>query len=115
MIMKKNNINQDLLKMHHSEYKNHPDRLFSAEPTKKYKNAKSKINAIVKEAKKKGYTILPADFVDNKGRYGDYGKTIRGLVLFKEFENGKEIAYNPIWIDDLGMESKQFTYLPPKR
>ena len=69
---------------------------------------------MVKEAKKKGYTILPADFVDNKGRYGDYGKTMRGLVLFKEIENGEEIGYNPIWADWLGINSKQFEYFPPK-
>lgn len=68
--------------------KSHPDRLLSI--NRKYKSAENKIKWMLKEAKKKDYTVLPADFLHKeKG-------AMTGLVLFKEID-GIEIAYNPFW------------------
>jgi len=75
--------------------KKHPDRLISF--NKKYKNAQNKIKWMVKEAVKKGYTILSADF------YKKDGKIMRGMVMFKQFE-GFELAYNPTWESDLNIK-----------
>ena len=65
----------------------HPDRLLSASRSKSYPTDKIQAQAVVREAMKKGYNILPAD---------DPLKDRRGLVVYKDIE-GIEVAYNPTW------------------
>jgi hypothetical protein len=81
--------------------------LLSASPSRKYKNAQNKVNAIIKEAKKKGYTIIPADRWELVGPEDNlrYKELRRGLVIYK-IVDGQEIAYNPEWLDTLGLKVK---------
>jgi hypothetical protein len=71
--------------------RSHPDRLLSL--AKEYSNDKSRVLEIVKEAKEKGYTILPAH--DPKAKK-------YGFVIYKEIE-GVEVAHNPQWPEAEGM------------
>jgi len=70
--------------------KTHPDRLESL--CYFINNGKElvqeQLDAIIKEAKDKGYNIFPADYKDMKG-----------LVIFKEID-GIELAYNLCWSVD---------------
>jgi hypothetical protein len=74
--------------------KTHPDRLESL--CCFINNGKDlvqeQLDATIKEAKDKGYSIITADFSDK-------GKCMKGLIIFKEID-GVELAYNPIWSVD---------------
>jgi len=76
-------------KAYHEKYahmiKNHPDRLLTADM--EFASAKEKALAALKEAKSKGYVIIPADNQD---------RDEAGYVVYKEVD-GVELAYNPRW------------------
>jgi len=81
----------------------HPDRLktaslFRPNGDKRYKHNQSKMNAFIKEAKSKGYTIMNVDGVDHITGIGYVG-----LILFKEID-GIELAYNPRWDRSLNIK-----------
>ena len=71
-------------------YKSDPDRLLSSDQS--FNTEKEKAEAIIKEAKEKGYTILPAD---------DPKRKQYGVVVYKEID-GVELAYNPSWPEEEG-------------
>jgi len=65
----------------------HPDRLISANGD--YSSLRVKSEACLKEAKEKGYTIIPCH---------DPNKKMYGYVMRKMID-GEEIAYNPMWYE----------------
>ena len=69
--------------------KNHPDRLLAY--TEKGFTGKEQLFEMIKEARSKGYTIIPADGLYN-------GFLEQGIVIAKEID-GIELAYNPRWKD----------------
>ena len=75
---------------HRELSKNHPNRLLSAEKT--FATAKEKAEVVYKEAKEKGYTIIPA--------YNPKQKQL-GYIAYTEIED-IEIAYNPVWPEEDG-------------
>ena len=80
--------------MKHKNQDVHPDRLLSI--SRKYKNPQNKVRGIIREAIKKDYTILPADFMKDGIN--------KGLVFYKTVEDEMELGYNITWKMNLGID-----------